>query len=257
MFLRNAKGDSGSLPYNQNAGRFGDGDGDGEGADDGTDDAADDQGDEGEQTDPKLPKAKGDSIDFEALDPKVQAHIKALRKESAKYRTKARSSEDKYTNLATKLGQVVGGEDGDTKLSPEERAQAFEVQAGTQALETAILHQALEHDVPKEGLKYFRFLVAEALEELEEGEELDEDRMSELALEAQTKAGGKRSAKTSVTSADGDAGKGGKKAPGGGGEMTVGQFQKLSIGEKSAMFKENPDKYQKLFNEAKDKKLLI
>ena len=217
------------------------GEGDGAGADDAADDAAgsaeDDASDAGDFADPV----------------KALAEIKKLRAENAKHRTKSKSLEGelgKVKGTVTKLKSALGvGDDGDEE-EPEKQIQALQQQNEALQIQNAMSELCREHEIPRKGEKYFNFLIAQEFEALKEGAEIPEERILEIAKEAKQMfaGGGGQGGGTGVGT--------GKKPPAGGADsISAAQFAKMNPGEKSALYVKDPGTYQKLFNEAKEKRL--
>jgi hypothetical protein len=174
--------------------------------------------------------------------------IKDLRKENAEARKKNGSLSDAHGKLKTAL--VEAGLIEDDEADPEEKLKGVTAQNEQIVVNSAILEAALENGVSKADLKYFRFLVHEKLAELEDDQELDSDMMAELAKQARrTQAGSGGASSTSVTQ--------GAPSPGGSSEVTVEQFTRMNIGEKSDLFARNRAQYDKLMAEARDKRILV
>lgn len=195
---------------------------------------------------------KDGKLDISKLDPQTQKYIKSLRGECAKFRTKANAAEERYSALDGRLKKIVGGEDDDD-LTPEERAEAFEMQAGGLTLENSFLKLAIDNGVSSEGLDYFNFLMNQAVHQLEEDEELDEDSIEEIVNKVKKVSGGGNTVATSVTK--GSSGNGTPspdKTPG----ITIDEFCAMNIFKKTELYNKQPDVYQKLFNEAKNKGLI-
>jgi len=196
-------------------------------------------------------QAKGegdeDTLDESALDPKTKAYITKLRKENAGHRTRANTTKNEFDAFKQKVSKAVGNEDDE--VPAEKRVEELSSQAQSLAMENAILSMAVENNVPKDGLKYFKFLVAQAAEELAEGEELSEEAMVEILADVRGKFA-PASTTTSVTT---------KKAgnPDGSTEVTLDKFCKMSIGEKSALYTKNPELYTSLMEQAKETKRLV
>jgi len=219
----------------------------------------DSEGDgEGDKDKGKGKDGKKGELDLSNLPQETQDYIRKLRRESAKYRTKATNLETNYNQLASKVKKLAGGKEDD-ELTPEQRADQLEAAAGATAFDNAILNAAVEHGVGKSGLKYFRFLVNERAQELGEGEELTDEDLADIAEEAAKTTGGKGGAKTSVTGDDerGAGGKGGSKGPGKSGKVTLEQFLKMTVSQKSDLQKSNPDLYIALFKEAREKRAFV
>lgn len=195
-------------------------------------------------TPPPAPPA-GSGFDLEKLDPEAKKYILDLRKENAGYRTKAKEANEALKGVKGALGL------NDDQVSPEERAAALAAQVEHQQLQQAILTNALEHGVPKEGIDYFTFLINKAVEALGEGEELPDTKIAALALEAKGKAI-KPKANSSVQPPAG----GGAPPPGEQGETTVEEFVAMNITEKSKLYTEHPETYERLWKLAMNKKLI-
>ena len=220
----------------------GKGEGDGAGADDASKDAAGSADDEA-----------GDAGDF--ADPaKALAEIKKLRAENAKHRTKNKSLEEevgKVRSTMTKLKSALGVEGEGDEEEPEKQIAALKQHNEQLQIQNAMSELCREHEIPRKGEKYFNFLIAQEFESLEEGAEIPEERILEIAKEAKQMfaGGGQGGGGTGV-------GAGKKPAPGENADsISAAQFAKMNPGEKSALYTKNPNLYSKLFNEAKEKRL--
>lgn len=196
-------------------------------------------------------KADGDSgeLDVSKLDPKVQKLIKDLRNENAGSRKSNKALTESHGKLKKAL--VEAGIIEDDEEAPEEKLKAITAQHEVSVVNNAILETAIEHGVGKDDLKYFRFLVQEKFETLGEDEELDSDQLAELAAEARKRSGTQATGSTSVTE------KGKAPAPGATGAVSLDQFVKMNMGEKSELYTKNPATYNQLMAEAKSKKRLL
>ena len=200
-------------------------------------------------------KSKDDPSDDESKwDDKTKAYIKKLRDENATHRNKSKdlASKLKLSEQQKKdVLKAIGIEDESEK--PEEKIN--KLTATTQQLEfdRAILESALEHGIGKDDLKYYKYLMSDAVSQLKEGEELSDEQLAEILAEAK-KGRSKGAANTTVGK-----GKSGKEEPppGNSKEVTLDQFCKMSITEKSNLYLKNPDKYAELRDEAKSKKRLV
>jgi len=194
-----------------------------------------------------------DVIDLATLPESVQKHIKDIRKENAKYRTKANKSEQDLAAINDRLKKLAGG-DEETE-TPEERVSQLEAGNSALAFRNACLSVAIENGIGKGGYEYFEYLVSKAVEGLEDGEELDDEAMAAIVSEAQAKGGGitTKKTKTSVTG-DGD---GDKKPDGDKGAVTLEQFCKMTMSEKSTLYTKQPAVYEALHAEAKSKRMLV
>lgn len=189
-------------------------------------------------------------LDISKLDPAVQKLISDLRKENGDHRVKNKSLAESHGKLKQAL--VDAGIIEDDSGTAEEKLAAVTNGLQGATLRNAILENALEYGVGKDAIKYFEFLVQDRLASLEEDGELTENDLAELAQEARGRSGASGSGTTSV----GDS-KGTKPNPQGSGEVTLDQFTAMNITDRTLLFKKNPDVYNRLFAEAKSKKLLM
>lgn len=191
----------------------------------------------------------GEFGDF--ADPvKAKAEIEKLRKEAAKYRTKAKDLDGKMLDLNgkfDKLKKAIGGED--ETVDPETKIKQLQSEKEALAMEVSISQIARAHSIPAESDKYFRFLLAEKMETLIEGEEITDEDVAEIAKEVAKVSGKAGKNSTGVSSA-------GKGASESSGETSVDAFVKMSTAEKSLIYAKNPAEYNRLFALAKDKKLI-
>ncbi len=93
--------------------------------------------------------------------------------------------------------------------------------------------------------------MSRAVSQLEDGEELSEEDVTEIAKKVRSTFGGEKKAQTSVTES------GSKKAPGNPGEVSLDQFCSMSIAAKSKLYSEQPELYNELFSQAKAAKKLL
>lgn len=184
-------------------------------------------------------------LDISKLDQQTQDYIKSLRKESGSYRTKAKTSDEALKSVKAALGLK-------DDLSPEEQAKQLKALNENQAFENAVLQNALEHGIPKDGLDYFKYLLNGAAAKLAEGEELSDEAIAAIALEAKSKAI-KPKASSSV-----NGGKGGTTTPppGTGDAPTIEAFASMNVTQKSKMFEEQPELYATLWKTALSKGLI-
>lgn len=201
-----------------------------------------------------------EEVDLSALPQETQDYIKKLRRESAKYRTKANNLETSQQALVTKIKSLTkaGGEgDDEEELSPEQQVEQLDAVSQNLSFDNAILSIAIEHGVDKASIRYFRFLVSEKMQELGEGEELSDEDLADLAEEA-SKTSGRKSAKTSVTGSDDGKGSGKSgKAPGNSKTIDIAQFMKMTVSQKTELRNTNEDLYVALMTEAKEKRLFV
>lgn len=203
-------------------------------------------------------KGKQDELDLSKLDDETQRYIKQLRRENAKYRTKATNLETNYNQLTDRVKKIAGGKDGEEDaMSAEERLAAHEQQSGALAFDNAVMNAALEHGVGKSDLKYFRFLVNEKASVLGEGEELTDEDLADIAEEARRTTGGERKrTKTSVTGKE-DGRDGSEKRPDGKDKVDLDKFCKMNMYQKADFQRQNPELYADLFKEAVKNRRLV
>ena len=212
---------------------------------------------EGDEQDSKTKDAKKKTDDEEqsASDPggwneQQKAYIESLRKESGKYRKKAKELDSKVSTVTNRLSKfekglksLFGGAD-DENVDPEEKIGQLSQALQAKELENSITELAYEHGIPKEDKEYFEFLMQKRLSSLGEDEELGEDDVAEIAKQAKAKRGASSSS----------VGTGSKPNAEGAGAGTVDlkTFKKMSITERSALYGKNPKLYESLLAEARE-----
>lgn len=194
--------------------------------------------------------------DESALDAKTKSYLAKLRKENAKYRIDAKESKSKLKAEEEKKKAILraAGIELEDDEEPTEKLKKVSETNNNLQFRNAILETAVAHGVGSDGLKYFQFLMSEAVNELEEDEELSDEKLAEIVAEAKAK-GGKGKANTSV----GTGGKGGKEAPkpGASDKVTLEKFTRMTMVEKSKLYETNRALYEELVNEAKKKRVLV
>lgn len=210
---------------------------------------ANDEG-EADDTDPTDSESddEGDADDFG--DPvKAKAAVVKLRKEAAKYRNLKNASDEALKAAQTRIDsfkKALGVED--ESEDPETTINTLKSQNQALAMEMSIAQIAREHNIPADQDKYFRFLLNERMESLEDGEEISDEDITEIAAQIE-KISGKASGNSTGLN-------GQKKKPAGGNTLTVEAFSKMNSGEKSELYGRNPEEYNRLFAEAKTKRLI-
>lgn len=190
-----------------------------------------------------------EQLDVSKLDPKVQKLIQSLRKENGDHRTKNKNLVESHSKLKSAL--IESGLIENDEESPEEKLKSLTNGFQSVSLANHVLRSALKNGVEEESLEYFEFLVQKRMSSLEEGSELTHDDLTEIALAAK----GRGTSSVGTTSVG--SGSATKPNPEGSGEVTVSQFVHMSMSDKTVLFKKNPDLYNRLFSEAKSKKLLV
>lgn len=207
-----------------------------------------------------------DSKVADKWDPETRKYIEGLRSESARYRTSAKTSKDRISNIENdlgnfkkKIGQALGFE---TDEDPEEKAAQLADHNQQLQFESACKDLAIDNGISgRDQSDYFQFLMAKAAEDLGENEEIDEETIDELVTKTK-QAFGNKSQSTTVGNKATD-GKNGKPAGNGepppakgNGDVSVQEFARMTITEKSKLYGDTPDVYKKLFADAKQQHLL-
>lgn len=195
-----------------------------------------------------------DTLDETKLDAKTKKYLEKIRKEAATHRVKAKDVKSQLAAEQARLKAVLkaaGIETDDDK--PEEKLKQSESQKNQLAFRNAILESAFEHGIPKESVKYYSFLVSEATSELEEGEELSDEKMVEIVAECKKKASGKSAGATSTV----NDGKGTPNPNQGKDTVTLAEFAAMGTLGKSQLYLKNPTLYEALWTELKAKKKAV
>jgi len=211
--------------------------------------------------------AEGDLPDDESkwTPEQTKSYIKKLRGENANYRKRAQASDEKVSGLEDRFGKLekglknlTGAEEDDSesveeKLARlEERELARDEQQAVQDMNQAVEETATALGVPAAGMDYFKFLIQQHAEQMNDDDVIPEEVLVELAKKATTQVGG---SKGGSTGADGKVVKPNPEGKPSG--VTAAQFAKMSIAERSALYQNNKDEYETLLAEVKEKKLLI
>lgn len=212
------------------------------------------QGDAGQKTED--PKPEG----FDSWSKDQQDYFSKLRKENASWRVKFKEEQTRTTNLEERLGKfetglkkLFGGEGDD--LPPEEKISQLEGATETLNFENAVLKSALENGIGKDDYEFYSFLLNQRVQELKEGEELSEEAFNEVIDKVKARSIPAKTS-TSVEGQTGDAQA--TPAPEGvSGDITLEQFAQMNTTDKSVLYQKNPQLYQSLFKQAKEKRLLI
>ena len=195
---------------------------------------------------------KGDSgSDLDKLPEWAQKEIKGLRTESAKSRTDNKALRGDFDKLKKGMAKALGiGDDDDTK--PEDKIADLNGQNDNLNFQNAILSVAVQNGIGEKQIEYFSFLMEKAVDKLDEGKELSDDQLAELVKKAKAQGG------VSGNSSVDDTGDDGKpKDPDSSGDMTLEQFCALNVLEKSSLYRDTPDVYNRLFSQAKAEGVLI
>lgn len=200
------------------------------------------------------PGASGEGDGGEPKGPQTleqaNAIIKQLRKEAGDRRAENKSLKEKlssYDNQFKQIKRHLGIEDEEE--APETRIASLQQANEQLQLELSINQLARENGIAPEDDKYFRFLLSEKFEELGDDEELSDEDLAEVLN--QVKMVSKKKPPTST-------GQGGK-APDSGGDtqgVTVEQFAKMSLSERTEIYDKNPSLYSQLMAKAKERRLI-
>lgn len=202
-----------------------------------TGDSQDDDADDADGSD-----SEDDSSEKDLSWTKEQkAYVDSLRKESAKYRTKAKELESGLKNTNERMSKFENGlkklfGEEDDKLTPEQRIEMLNQQNEQLAVATAIKDAAFELGVTRDDYEFFEYLVGKRLAALGDDEELTEEELASFAKQAKSKSAPK---KTSVDddAPDPDEDDGG---------VSLEEFQDMGIGARSALYQKDKALYEKL-----------
>lgn len=180
----------------------------------------------------------GGNFDIGSLDPRAQQYIKQLRKENAQRRTEANQLKTQFEDLTGRIKSVFGEEKNEAPV--EQQLGQLQSTAETLAFQNAVLNMAVTNGIGAEGLPYMQFLLSQASESLEEGEEMDEDAIASIIEEVRSKTGGGRPG-MGATSVNAPRGNASQQA-----EVTPEQFASMSLSEKTDLYRKNQNLYERL-----------
>lgn len=178
----------------------------------------------------------------------AMAEIKKLRKENADRRVSSKSLEEKLAQMEQFQSKVKAAMGLEEETSPEETAQILQQQNAALEIELGITQLAMQSGISPDQQDYFRFLLGQELEALEEGQELSEESLNGVLAKVRA-VGGQRQSSTGLNTTEAP-------APNTSGTVTLEQFTKMNPGEKSALFMKDQGLYERLMTEAVAKKLL-
>lgn len=193
---------------------------------------------------------KGDDLGDFADPAKALAEIKKLRAENAKHRTKNKSLEEQLGSMNGTLGKLkehLGIKDDEE--DPQTVIQNLKKEKEMLEVEIGLGSLAREHGIARDQEAYFRFLMSQKFEQLEEGAELTDEDIESIVQEVQKVSGAQKRQSTGV-------GSGAANPAGNNDGLTLEQFVKMGVGEKSQLYTKNPDLYSRLFSEAQQKGFL-
>lgn len=236
-----------------NAGEAGDG---GEGGEAGNAGGSGSEGGEGGNTGGNSGSDDGGSDDWKIddLPAGAQKLIKDLRAESAKHRTTNKSLEERFSKLEGGLKSALGLED-EEDISPEEQITQLSSQNQGLEMRNALLEVALENGMDQDQMDYFGYLLQKAGDSLQDDEELTEEMYAELVNKAKNGVSSSGSKKANFD-ADGNNSPNGGNGGSDDGAISLEDFAKMTYSQKVALRQKNESLYNKLFVEAKGKRLV-
>ena len=188
----------------------------------------------------------------------LQSHIREIRAENKQRREeneKLKAELEAFQKRQEELVKALGGEN-DKEAKPEELIEGLQQQvAGLKAhLEAKQEEEALEGvakelGVPEDTFGYFKYLLAEASEQLEENEELSDESLNRIVEEAKGKA-------TKATTSPGDS-TNGTKTPGKPSDKTYEDFLGMNQGERVMLYREHPESYNTYMTKARAEGKLV
>jgi hypothetical protein len=201
--------------------------------------------DSGNQAPENKPAFSIDSLPAEAQD-----IIKNLRAENAKYRTEKNNVTTRLENIENGFKQMFGGEGEGQELTPEQQIEQLQGSYEQMSFQNALLGLAYENSIPMDNYEYFNFLMDKEVNGLEEGQELSEESLLEVIQKAK---GFNQSMDNANTSVDGQ---GNENPNQNSGSITLEQFTKMNISEKSELYRKSPAVYNQYMKQAKENRLL-
>ena len=187
-------------------------------------------------------------------DEKTKAYIQKLRSENAGHRSKNKELASKFkTSEDQKKAMLKAAGIETDEVPPEQVIQSLSAESQTLAFSNAVLGIALQHGIPAEDVDFLEFAIQKAANGLGEGEELSDEALGDIVAKGKGR-GGNRSSSTSVGT--GGTG-GGAPPPGETGKISLDDFCRMSITQKSNLFLKNAALYESLKNEAKAKKRFV
>lgn len=201
----------------------------------------------------------GNPDDDENMSPEdMKKVIKSLRAENAKARTKGKSQEDSTKSLLEQINSIKTHLGIKDEADPAEQVKSLKSTNENLELELSLTQLARAHSIPVEQDDYFRFLMSKEISKLEksgeDGQELSEDAINSVVEEVKKVSSFKAAKPNNNSTGVGD-GDGGKPNGGSNDALTVEQFAKMSMAEKSKLFTDNKAEYDRLFKLAKEKRL--
>jgi len=192
--------------------------------------------------------------DFDNWQPsKVKDYVKKLRQENKNYRVRSQQVEEKLSSFEKNLKKVLGTSEED-EIDPETYIHELSQANEAQQLQLAIYETALQNGITSpESMEYFQFLFGKRLSELDEDEVLQDEDLEDIVNKA--KGFGGIQTHSNSTTFNEDAEK--KPESGKTSQISAEDFVKMSVMQKSELYRTNEMLYKRLMKEARDKKLFI
>ena len=204
----------------------------------------------GNQPDDKAgnqPDDKAKATSFKTVEEAV-AEIEKLRKENASRRTTNKTLEERVAaseEVVKKIKQTFGIEE---EASPEDAISELQQRNAMLEVELGINRLGIENGIPADQMEFFGFLFSKELNNLKEGEEMSEETISAIVTKAKG-VGQQKKSSSGIGNTTPDPNHKGD-------EVTLEGFSKMNSGERSMLYQKNPSLYQKLFDEANNKRML-
>lgn len=190
------------------------------------------------------------TFDLSKLDSSVQDYIKELRAENAKTRTERNNLSTRMENFENGFKQMFGDEGEGQELTPEQQIESLNTNFQDLSFSNAVMGIAYQNDVPHDKLEYFEFLMNKEVEGLEEGQELSEESLAGLIQKVKG-SGFQGEANSSVNE-----GNAAGKDPNASGATNLDAFVGMSLQERSELYRKDPNTYNALYKQAREKRLL-
>lgn len=177
---------------------------------------------------------------------KVKDYVKKLRTENKSYRQRAKGLEERLGKIETGLKTVFG--ETPEKVDPETQIQELTKINQAKDMRLTVLETAMQHGISgKEAIDYFEFLMSK---KAKGNQELGEDDLKEIVSKVQSIHGdGPKLTKTTITAE--------KPATEPQPAVDLNQFMKMSVMEKSELYRTNEALYNKLMKDARSGKLFV
>ena len=186
--------------------------------------------------------------EIEKFPEEAQKIIKELREENANRRVKNKEIEEKatkmekqFTELQDKLTKVFGG-GKETEEKPEELAAKLKKETEKVKNQQRFISLAYENNIKKENIDYFRYLVEQSERTLTDGQELPKQALDDIVKKVNAVSGSNKN----TTSAGGDPPKGEGAGTTNVSSVTLDEFKKMSLLERSNLYHSSAEVYNKL-----------